>query len=285
MKMIASTKLVRAQREMAKARVYGAAAGSFTETIGYKAPKDGGKTLIVAVSSDKGLCGGIHSTVSRGIRPLANANPAVDIMSIGDKCKAQLARLYAARFAGSFSAMGSKPVTFTDASLMANVILEIGEKYDAVRLAHNRFQSVIAYQVTFVDLPSVKAIQAADKIDVYEAEDDVLQNLQEFNVANALFAAMADGYAAEIAAKMTAMDNATSNAGELIGKLSIVYNRTRQAVITSELRVTSKRTALRALACHSLILPAPLHTPPIFFLLFFLLFFHRCEIIAGASAL
>jgi F-type H+-transporting ATPase subunit gamma len=236
MKMIASTKLVRAQREMQRARVYGKAATAVPDYIGFK-PAETGKTLVVAVSSDKGLCGGIHSTLTRGIRPLANANPNVDLMSIGDKCKAQLARQYASRLVGSFSTLGSKPATYTDAALVGSVLLQAasGDKYDAIRLAYNHFQSVISYKLTLVDLPTLKSLQASDKMDAYEVEDDVLQSLQEFTVANVLFAAMSDGYAAEIAAKMSAMDNATSNARDLISKLTIIFNRSRQAAITNEL--------------------------------------------------
>ena len=235
MKMIASTKLVRAQREMNRARVYGKSAQSVIEVMGAKQTAEGGKILIVAVSSDKGLCGGIHSTISRGIRPVALANPNVELITIGDKVKAQLARLFSSRIIGSFNQVGSKPVTFTDACLITDVVLQNSDKFDTVRLAHNGFRSAIAYVLEFINIPSSKAFIASDKLAVYEVEDDVLKSLHEFTVANALYAAMSDGYAAEIAAKMTAMDNATRNAGDLISKLTIVYNRTRQAAITVEL--------------------------------------------------
>jgi len=239
MKMIASTKLVRAQREMQRARVYGSGTTNVLTNMGVKAPEaQSGKGLMIAVSSDKGLCGGIHSNISRGIRPIAQANQELELVSIGDKCKAQLARQFSNRLVGSFSGLGAKPATFTEASLIANVLLKdlgAGEKYDFVQLAYNQFQSAIAYNLRFATVPTAKTLLGAEKIDAYEAEDDVLQNLQEFTVANSIFAAMSDGYAAEIAAKMTAMDNATRNAGDLINRLSIVYNRTRQAVITVEL--------------------------------------------------
>ena len=239
MKMIASTKLVRAQREMQRARVYGSGTTNVLTNMGVKAPEaQSGKGLMIAVSSDKGLCGGIHSSISRGIRPIAQANQELELVSIGDKCKAQLARQFNNRIVGSFSGLGAKPATFTEASLIANVLLKdlaAGEKYDFVQLAYNQFQSAIAYNLRFATVPTAKTLLGAEKIDAYEAEDDVLQNLQEFTVANSIFASMSDGYAAEIAAKMTAMDNATRNAGDLINRLSIVYNRTRQAVITVEL--------------------------------------------------
>jgi F-type H+-transporting ATPase subunit gamma len=113
---------------------------------------------------------------------------------------------------------------------------------------------VILFNTTEQPLYTLPQIVASDKLDAYEVEDDVLQSLQEFSFANTIYATMAEGYAAETAAKMSAMDNATRNAGrrrdrrpcgpagsrvaragDLIGKLTIVYNRSRQAAITTEL--------------------------------------------------
>lgn len=98
-----------------------------------------------------------------------------------------------------------------------------------------RFQSAIAYEMTKANAYTLDNVLTSGNLDAFETEDDVIQNLQEFNFANQVYRAMSDGYASEISARMSAMDNATKNAGELIGKLTIVYNRTRQAAITTEL--------------------------------------------------
>lgn len=235
MKMIASTKLVRAQKDMEKARVYGNASQAFYANAATKADAGQEKQLVVAVSSDKGLCGGIHGSISRKIRAMAQTNPNMDLISIGDKCKAQLTRTLAPKFIGSFSAVGSKPPTFLDALIIGDVILRSPTPYASTILIYNNFKSAIAFDTTAKPVFSLQQLLASEKIDAYEVEDDVMQSLQEFSLANALFSSMADGYAAEIAAKMSAMENATNNAGDLISKLTIVYNRSRQAAITTEL--------------------------------------------------
>jgi len=235
MKMIASTKLNRAQKDMERARVYGKASKAFFESASTHPTAGEGKTLVIAVSSDKGLCGGIHSSISRKIRAMLPENPNIEFLVIGDKSKAQLSRASSSRMTGSISAVGSSPPTFLDALLIGNVILRSPTQYSSYLAVYNEFKSVIAFETTTMPLYTLPQIQASEKISAYEVEDDVLQSLQEFNVANAIFSAMADGYASETAAKMTAMENATKNAGELIGKLTIIYNRSRQAAITTEL--------------------------------------------------
>jgi len=236
MKMIASTKLVRAQRDMEKARVYGSASAAlYTNAHTNTEAATGEKQLIIATSSDKGLCGGIHSSVTRKIRAMAKVNPNMDIIVIGDKAKAQLTRTLSSKIVGSFAAVGSKPPIFLDALMIGNVILRSPTPYASTTIIFNKFKSAIQFDTIEKPVHSMPQLMSSEKIDAYEVEDDVLQSLQEFNLVNSIFATMADGYAAEIAAKMSAMENATNNAGDLIGKLTIVYNRSRQAAITTEL--------------------------------------------------
>ncbi|KCV70512.1 hypothetical protein H696_02861 [Fonticula alba] len=239
MQMIASTKLSRAQREMVTARKHGASLLSFYKNAETQTAQGGeGKTLYIAVSSDKGLCGGCHSYVSRFVRDQLKAeeNPAnADVVVLGDKARAQLTRFAPSNMTLSFNHLGSKPPTFYEASLIASEILKLPNEYKSIKLVYNRFQSAIAYETGFFPIHTPQELAQSAKINAYEVEDDAMQSLYEFNLTNAIFCAMIDGYASETSAKMSAMDNATKNAGELIGKLTIVYNRSRQAAITTEL--------------------------------------------------
>jgi len=233
MKMIASTKLVKAQKGMEVARKYGNASNAFFKYADTQSPANTDKLLYVAVSSDKGLCGGVHSSISRAIRADVYKNNKIELISLGDKSKAQLSRLFPKNVVASFSSLGSKAPTFAEASLITSAIL--GKPYEKITLFYNQFKSAIAFETTRTDIFTLQNVSDSSKIASYEIEDDVLQNFQEFTTANKLFHAMMEGHAAEVAAKMNAMDNATRNAGEVIGKLTIIYNRTRQAAITTEL--------------------------------------------------
>lgn len=234
MKMIASTRLIKAQRGMEVARRYGNASNAFFKYADTKSPDSSDKCLYVAVSSDKGLCGGVHSSVTRAIKADVLKNTKIDLMSLGDKSKAQLSRVYSKNIVTSFSSLGSRAPTFGEACLVSSAILKI-KPYDKITLFYNQFRSAIAFETSRTDIFTLQNVTDSAKISAYEIEDDVLQNFQEFTTANKLYHAMMEGHAAEVAAKMSAMDNATRNAGDLIGKLTIVYNRTRQAAITTEL--------------------------------------------------
>ena len=197
------------------------------------APADAKTILAVSVTSDKGLCGGVHSSISRLIRHQITKNPDIKVITLGDKSKAQISRVFPNSIVQSFSSLGAKAPTFDEALLITSAIFS--RPFDKVTLHYNKFRSAIAYETSSTDLYSLQSVTDSAKISVYEIEDNVLQNFQEFQAANTVYAAMADGHASEVAAKMTAMDNATRNAGDMISRLSIVYNRTRQAAITTEL--------------------------------------------------
>jgi len=246
MKMIASTKLNKAEQGMRSARVFGASVASLNGPLEFGKKKEPaadakpGKELIVAISSDKGLCGGIHSSIFRHIRGDMQARAdkdKVDLMSVGDKCRTQLQRLFTKNITGHFTGLGSRTPTYIEAAHVAETILSSEEKYSKITLIYNQYKSAIAYETTPVPVASHAEYLEAENIDTYDVEgdDEVLENLAEFNLANSIYSCLAEGHAAEIAAKMAAMDNATNNAGEVIDKLTIVFNRTRQAVITTEL--------------------------------------------------
>ncbi|KAG1414504.1 hypothetical protein G6F58_006923 [Rhizopus delemar] len=234
MKMIASTKVTKAQRGMEAARAFGASSNALFTNAETKSADDA-KSLYIAASSDRGLCGGIHSSVSKATRRALAESPESALVVLGDKPKAQLSRVLRKNIAITFNQIGKNIPTFEEASSIVDVINAQGVEYDTANIVYNKFKSVIAYEAETIPVYSEATFKNSPNFSVYEIEDDVLANLQEFNFANSIYWAMVEGHASEMSAKRTAMENATKNAGEMIGKLTMTYNRGRQAVITNEL--------------------------------------------------
>ncbi|CAO3666016.1 unnamed protein product [Rhizopus stolonifer] len=234
MKMIASTKVTKAQRSMEAARAFGASSNSLFENAETKAA-EGSKDLFVATSSDRGLCGGIHSSVSKAARRAVNESPESPLVVLGDKPKAQLSRVFRKNLVVTFNQIGKDIPSFEEASSIVDVIKAQDVEYDTAKIIYNKFKSVIAYEAETIPVYNEATFKNSPNFAVYEIEDDVLANLQEFNFANSVYWALVEGHASEMSAKRTAMENATKNAGEMIGKLTMTYNRGRQAVITNEL--------------------------------------------------
>ncbi|CAJ0834321.1 1860_t:CDS:2 [Entrophospora sp. SA101] len=225
MKMIASTKMTRAQKAMEIARVFGSTQTSLFTHADTK-PTEEGNTLVVTVSSDRGLCGGIHSSVSKASRKLIDENSSSQLVVLGDKAKAQLARTVRDNIKLSFNQIGKAVPTYAEACAIADTVLKEKVEFDQAVIVYNHFRSVIAYEAE-----TIPAYSEA----TFVKSDDVLENLQEFAFANSIYWGLVEGHAAEMAAKRTAMENATKNAGEMIDRLTLTYNRGRQAVITNEL--------------------------------------------------
>ncbi|XP_062522587.1 ATP synthase subunit gamma, mitochondrial-like [Corticium candelabrum] len=237
MKMVSAAKFARAERELRPARTYGNAAQAFHEssTIEVSSPKH----LIIAVTSDRGLCGGIHSNMGKHIRSLVAELPAdetVKIVTCGDKLRALFQRNNASQMALAFSELGKQPMQFGDAAFVAQKILEAGVEYDKATVVFNKFKSVISYAVTEQPVFSLDAISGSEGMTLYDDVDsDILRNYHEFSLASLIYWAMKESATSEQSARMTAMDSASKNAGEMIEKLTLTFNRTRQAVITREL--------------------------------------------------
>ncbi|ORX94193.1 ATP synthase F1, gamma subunit [Basidiobolus meristosporus CBS 931.73] len=235
MKMIASTKLNRAQRNMNNARVYGKTAVEIYKQSEVSSPADA-KEVFITVSSDRGLCGGIHSSVSKATKNLLATKPESPIVVLGDKAKPQIARSAKESIALSFNQLGKANPTFSEACAIVDTMRTSDVEFDTAQIIYNKFTSAIAYEADTIPVYSEEVIKTGPKFAEYELEEDeVLQNLKEFTFANALYWGLAEGHASEMSAKMTAMENATKNAGEMIDKLTLTYNRGRQAVITNEL--------------------------------------------------
>lgn len=236
MKIVASTKLTRAQRAMTESRAYGQASNTVFEKAETKALEgDGKKTLYVVCSSDKGLCGGIHSGMSRATRKFLLEQPEADLVVVGEKCKSQLSRSNGKNMQLNFAGVGKDVPTFADAAAIADQISQLPTDYSSIKIVYNKFINAQSYEPVVVEAFSEEAIAQSPNFTAFEIDDEVLSNLSEYALANSLYWALAEGHACEQSARRNAMDNASKNAGDMINKFQILFNRTRQAVITGEL--------------------------------------------------
>ncbi|KAF9161029.1 atp3 gamma subunit of the F1 sector of mitochondrial F1F0 ATP synthase [Mortierella sp. AD011] len=236
MKMIASTKVSKAQRAMETARSYGATSAAVYKNAN-TVPLETESNIWVVSSSDRGLCGGIHSSVAKATRKLIaeDTAPVAGVVVLGDKAKNQMTRSNRGDIKLSFNQIGKAIPTFAEASAAADTILTSDVKFDTATIIYNKFQSAIAYEATPIKNYSVEAFKASENFTAYELDEEVLENYNEFLFANNLYWALVEGHASEMSAKRNAMENATKNAGEMVDRLTMTYNRTRQAAITSEL--------------------------------------------------
>ncbi|BGP17199.1 hypothetical protein JCM10213_006002 [Rhodosporidiobolus nylandii] len=242
MKMVAASRLARAQRSMQDAKAYGAANQSvFDQSEASKSEAKVEKILYIVASSDRGLCGGIHSSVAKAARKDMTegegAGKEIRVVALGEKPKQQMARGDGAKdIELSFSQIGKSVPTFNDALAIADKIEQEKFAFDKVKVIYNKFVSVISYEASALEIYSTKALQASPAFAAYEVESDELSNdLGSFAMANAIYAGLVEGYAAEISARRNAMENASKNADEMGDKLRMQFNRGRQAVITNEL--------------------------------------------------
>jgi len=190
---------------------------------------------LIVCSSDKGLCGGIHSGMSRTARKLLAADPTIDLAIVGEKCKAQLGRSNPKNVVVSFAGLGRDVPSFADAQAIADQVTLLPTDYSSVKILYNKFMNAQTYEPTIIEAFSEEAIQESPNFAAFEIEGEVLTNLKEYALTNSLYWALAEGHACEQASRRNAMDNASSNASDMIGKFTILFNRTRQAVITGEL--------------------------------------------------
>lgn len=248
MKMVSAAKYARAERDLKQARPYGVGAQQFYEKAEVAAKEEEPKKLYIAITSDRGLCGAVHTGVARHIRGDLAADPNIKVICVGDKSRAILQRLYGKNIEMVCNEVGRLPPTFLDAAKLTNAILNLGYEYTDGKIIYNKFKSVVSYAVADMPIFSLKSVESAEKLPVYDSLDsDVIQNYLEFSMASLLFFAMKEGACSEQSSRMTAMDNASKNAGEMIDKLTLTFNRTRQAVITRELiEIISGASALES---------------------------------------
>lgn len=236
MKMVSAAKYSRAERDLKQARPYGLGAQQFYEKAEVASKEEEPKKLYIAITSDRGLCGAVHTGVARHIRTELAEDPNIKVVCVGDKSRAILQRLYSKNIAMVCNEIGRLPPTFLDAAKLTNAIINMGYEYTDGKIVYNKFKSVVSYGVADMPIFSLKSVESAEKLPVYDSLDsEVIQNYLEFSMASLLFYAMKEGACSEQSSRMTAMDNASKNAGEMIDKLTLTFNRTRQAVITREL--------------------------------------------------
>ena len=264
MKMVAAAKLRRAQEAAEAARPYSermasvmASLGSRV-TVGPESPRllaGTGKDqvhLLVIASSERGLAGGFNTNIARLARKkmesLLNEGKTVKLLFVGKKARAPFMRTHKELIIGYIDQSHIKNVAFADAKLIADDItarFEAGE-FDVAHLFFARFRSALVQEPTEIQiipaaLPAAVAVEAKPSdaapaaIEYEPDEEAILAELLPRNLAVQVFRALLENAASEQGSRMTAMDNATRNAGDMINKLTITYNRTRQAAITKEL--------------------------------------------------
>jgi len=261
MKMVAAAKLRRAQAAAEAGRPYAerlsAVMASLASkvTVGPQSPKLLAGTgsdqvhLLVVATSERGLAGAFNTNIVRAARKTADAliadGKTVKFYLIGKKGRAVISRLYPGKIVHQVDQMHIKNVAFQDAHVVAEDLIARyqGGEFDIAHLFFAKFQSALVQEPTELQIiPVPLATGAADAgngasaaVEYEPDEESILTALLPRNVGIQLFRAMLENAASEQGSRMTAMDNATRNAGEMINKLTVLYNRTRQAAITTEL--------------------------------------------------
>lgn len=261
MKMVAASKLRNVQKMQENSRPFALGLQDFFKTMDSleesaattEAEKAEGQKnrLIVAVTSDRGLCGGVNSSIVKGVKRMISEEPEVkqSVLLLGDKGRDGLARTHGNAMVVTFKDVFKNNVTFPQVCLIAEDILN--RSFDEVTLVYNEFKSVISQNVVMKPIVGLDVLMAqAAAFDEYEFDSDmdsaqVLVDLFEFQLVTQLFNACLENATSEQASRMSAMDNASRNASDMLAKLTLSFNRQRQAAITQELsEITSGAAAL-----------------------------------------
>ncbi len=261
MQMVAAAKLRRAQDAAEMARPY---AERFNAVMSKLAAAAGdaenappllrgtGKDdvqLLVVMTAERGLCGGFNSNIAKlareEIKSLQANGKTVKIITVGKKGRDALKRDYSSLFIDHVDLSDVKNVGYADAQAIAQNVLDRFDKeeFDVAKIFFSEFENVVSQKPTIkqvipfeIDEDAAETSDEAGTIYDYEPDEDaILRDLLPRGVATAIFSGLLENGASEQGARMSAMDNATRNAGEMIDKLTIEYNRSRQAVITNEL--------------------------------------------------
>ena len=259
MKMVAAAKLRRAQEAAESGRPYAGRMRSIIASLAAKADKASASPLLVGredvkthllviISADKGLCGGFNGSVARLAREqmtrLQGEGKKVQVYVVGRKAADNLgSEIVDKTFARIEGVQGGVIQYASAADISAKIIAGFEEgSFDSVSMIYNQFVNAITQKVTHSSLIPAEVDASDDASDAqasfydYEPEEaEILGALLPQNLSTQIFSALLESTAAELAARMTAMDNATRNAGDMIDRLTLVYNRTRQANITKEL--------------------------------------------------
>ncbi len=258
MKMVAAAKLRRAQESAEKGRPYSDKMNNIIINLSNgisdidNAPKLLSGTgedkvhLCVVMTSDRGLCGGFNTNIIKKAKlyfqKILDEGKTLKIITVGTKGYDQLKRLYGDNIIERISFKDSKNVNYFDADKVGKIVIEKFDKkeFDVCAIFYNQFKNVITQipqeqQIIPLKTSEKEENSSEDNYEFEPEEDEILSNLLPKNISTQIFKAMLENSASEQGSRMSAMDNATRNAGEMVDKLTIEYNRSRQAAITKEL--------------------------------------------------
>jgi F-type H+-transporting ATPase subunit gamma len=258
MKMVAAAKLRRAQESAEKGRPYSDKMNNIILNLSNgisdieNAPKllsgtgENKVHLCIVMTSDRGLCGGFNTNIIKKAKQyfqkVLDEGKNLKIITVGTKGYDQLKRLYGDNIIERISFKDSKNVNYFDADKVGKIVIEKFEKkeFDVCTIFYNQFKNVITQipqeqQIIPLKTSEKEENSSEDNYEFEPEEDEILSNLLPKNISTQIFKAMLENSASEQGSRMSAMDNATRNAGEMVDKLTIEYNRSRQAAITKEL--------------------------------------------------
>ncbi len=258
MKMVAAAKLRRAQESAEKGRPYSEKMNNVILNLSNgitdkeNAPKLLSGTgnekvhLCVIMTSDRGLCGGFNSNIIKKAKSyfskILDEGKELKIITVGSKGNDQLKRVYGEKIIENISFKESKNANYFDADKVGKIVIEKFEadEFDVCTIFYNQFKNVItqipqAQQIIPLNNNEEDENPSDESYEFEPDEDEILNNLLPKNISTQIFKAMLENSASEQGSRMSAMDNATRNAGEMVDKLTIEYNRSRQAAITKEL--------------------------------------------------
>ena len=258
MKMVAAAKLRKAQENAEKGRPYSQKMQNIilNLTRSISDPQNAPKLLVgtgidkthlcVVLTADRGLCGGFNSNICKlaksSFKKILSEGKNLKIITVGSKGLDQIKREYEKYVIKKFSFKDKKQITFKEAEIIGNEIINLFKKneFDKCILFYNNFKNVItqipqAQQIVPADKTPIKENEQSLSYEFEPEEDEILEDLLPKNISTQVFKAFLENAASEQGSRMTAMDNATRNAGDLVDKLTINYNRSRQASITKEL--------------------------------------------------
>jgi F-type H+-transporting ATPase subunit gamma len=258
MKMVAAAKLRRAQENAEKGRPYSEKMNNIILNLSSgisdkeNVPKllsgtgENKTHLCVVMTSDRGLCGGFNTNIIKKAKvyfqKISAEGKTLKIIAVGSKGYDQLKRVYKDNIIKKISFKDSKTINYLDAEKVGKIIIDNFEKkeFDVCTIFYNQFKNVITQipqeqQIIPLKASETEANSSEDNYEFEPEEDEILSNLLPKNISTQIFKAMLENSASEQGSRMSAMDNATRNAGEMVDKLTIKYNRSRQAAITKEL--------------------------------------------------
>ena len=262
MKMVAAAKLRKAQENAEKGRPYSEKMNNIILNLSNAiSDKDNaskflvgtGKNnihLCVVITADRGLCGGFNTNICRKAKSyfekIIKEGKTLKIFTVGSKGYEQLKRVYGSYIIENINFKGYKKITYKEAEDIGNKIIKLfnESQFDICKIFYNRFKNVMTQipqeqQIIPVENKKQNETKENKNLDIFyefePEEDEILENLLPKNISTQVFTAFLENAASEQGSRMTAMDSATRNAGDLVDKLTITYNRSRQAVITKEL--------------------------------------------------